>query len=174
MRPRPLTWTCFPLTSRPPEAVESSLRAFTEAVERISSTDPRTAKLTSNQVAEELRQGLEAAGFEVEKPGAPVWLPVLFGDGGSPRRQFRADAWNPVTGVVVEVEAGGARQNNRAILDVMKGIVWADCRHLIVAVKHSYGQAEQDDFLWLRDWVELLYATDRVILPFESLTVVGY
>lgn len=53
-------------------------------------------------------------------------------------------------------------------------MVWPDCIHLIVAVKHAYGQAEQDDFLWLRDWVELLYATDRVSLPFESLTVVGY
>lgn len=174
MTVRPLSWTCYPLTRRPPEAVEATLQAFVEAAGRISSTSSHAAKLKSSQVLAEVRGGLEAAGFEVERPGSPVTLPVLFGDVGKPRRQFRADAWNPKTGVVVEVEAGGARQNNRALLDIIKGIVWADCRHLVIAVKHSYGQAEQDDFLWLRDWIELLYASDRVELPFESLTVVGY
>lgn len=121
MSVRPLQWICYPVTQRPPLAVQSALRAFVQAAPRISSTSPSTAKLTSNGVVAELSRGLQAEGFEVEQSGTPVWLPVLFGDGGVPRRQFKADAWNPQTGVVVEVEAGGARQNNRALLDILKG-----------------------------------------------------
>lgn len=174
MNQRTLTWCCYPLTRRTPAAVAPALEVFEAAAPRISSTDSRVEKLDSTRVLAEIHDGLAGIGFQVERPGYRVRLPVLFGDAGRPRRRFRADAWNPDTGVVVEVEAGGARQNNRALLDIFKGIVWADCRHLIVAVMHSYGQKEQDDYTWLRDWAELLYVSDRVALPFESLTVVGY
>lgn len=170
----PVEWTCFPITRRPPPTVGEVAAVFEAAAAAVDSRVQETRTLSSGAVLAEVRAGLLSLGFDVEDRGHPVWLPVLYGDGGRPRRRFRADAWHEDEGVVVEVEAGGARQINRALLDILKGLVWSECRHLIVAVKHSYGSGEQDDYGWLRDWVELLYASDRIKLPFQSLTVIGY
>lgn len=150
------------------------VRVFSEAMSVISSEQGSTATLKGNEVLAIIATNLEAIGFLVERPGAPVTLPVLFGEGARPRRSYRADAWWPEEGVVVEVEAGGARQNNRAILDIMKGMIWQDCKHLIIAVKKSYGRHGQNDYDWLRAWVELIYASERFTVPMDTLTVVGY
>lgn len=172
--PPAVSWTCFPITSAPPEPVAQVAAIFMAAASRISSQHEASRHLDSNGVLSELRPELEALGFDVEGPQHVVKLPVLFGEGGVARRTLRADAWWPDQGVVVEIEAGGARQNNRALLDLLKGVVWADCRHLLIAVKKAYGQSGQNDYEWLLDWLSLLYATDRVALPMESVTVLGY
>jgi len=169
-----LSWISFPITQRPPAPVVETVRVFSEAMSVISSEQGSTATLTGNEVLAIIATNLEAIGFLVERPGAPVTLPVLFGEGARPRRSYRADAWWPEEGVVVEVEAGGARQNNRAILDIMKGMIWQDCKHLIIAVKKSYGRHGQNDYDWLRAWVELIYASERFTVPMDTLTVVGY
>lgn len=170
----PLSWTCFPITRRAPEPVVEVVGVFVAAATRISSEDSSTRELNSTAVLGELRPGLEAVGFDVEGPGHTVRLPVLFGEGGTPKRTFRADGWWAQHGMVVEIEAGGARQNNRGLLDLLKGVAWSECRHLLIAVKKAYGEAGQNDYEWLFDWVSLLHATDRVSLPMESVTVLGY
>lgn len=169
-----LSWICFPVTKEPPPEVMQTVAVFQQTIGTISSGSDATAQMVGNAVLAEVRERLEALGFQVERQGVPVRLPVLYGEGGTARRTYHADAWWMESGVVVEVEAGGARQNNRALLDILKGMMWQDCTHLVIAVKKSYGASKQNDYEWLRDWVELLYASDRVVIPMESLTVVGY
>ena len=170
-----LEWTTFPLTKPPPSAVADTMKVFEARHAEISSLVPSTTVLTSNEVLAIIRPDLVSLGFDVEGPKHRVELPVLYGERGSWRRKQNADAWNHETGVVVEIEAGGARQDNRALLDILKGCVWIHCQHLVVAVKREYHAARgANDYAWLLDWVELLYASDRLELPMDSLTVVGY
>ena len=169
-----IDWICYPVTGAPPRVVSELIGCFEQVHDHIDSGSEATQSLGSNDVLQVLRPVLEGQGYKVEHPGQQLEMPVLYGSRGRPRRSQRVDAYAPDHGLILEVEAGGARQNNRALLDVMKAMVLLDCVHAAIAVKRHYYSTVSDDYAWLCDWVELLYAAERVHLPFSTLTVIGY
>lgn len=119
--------------------------------------------------------GLTAAGFTVETSKAhadQIKLPVLFGLDGRIERSFDADAFDAVSGTVVEVEAGRAVVNFQFLKDLFEACMMADALHLVVAVRHQY--KGRKDFDIVRTFFETLYSSGRLTLPLRTVTVVGY
>lgn len=114
-------------------------------------------------------------GFQVEagkKKKDLVAVPVLFAERGVPDKSFHADAFHKEHGVVVEIEAGRAYTNNQFLKDIFQACVMYGVRELIVAVRRQY--RDQKDYELIRTFLDTLYASDRLKLPLDGLTLVGY
>jgi hypothetical protein len=146
--------------------------------------DSRSALgLTSDAVLGHLSPGLESLGYLVEsskKHEGRVRRPVLFGDEGSERVAYEVDAVHHELGVLVEVEAGRGARGNAVYRDLVRSSLIVGARFLALGVMieyrhqsggkpivvHSYREA--------KDQIDAIYASGRLLLPFEGLLLFGY
>lgn len=115
-----ITWQLFPRSARPCQALLATIRIFESNVAHIDST---TQTLESNDVLKIVANDLKAAGFAVEEgksKESKIAVPVLFGLNGAIEKSFFADAFHPEDGVVLEVEAGRAVDNNQFLKDLFQ------------------------------------------------------
>lgn len=167
-----LKWVHFPRWRKPPNFIEDVVAVFGEVELSISSA---SKELGSDAVLSHVRPGLGKLGFRVEagkKKSELVRVPVLFGEFGKPDKAFHADAHHGGLGVVVEVEAGRAYTNNQFLKDLFQACVMSDVRELVIAVRQKY--REQPDYELISVFLETLFASARLKLPLEGLTLIGY
>lgn len=153
-------------------AVHNAICAF-ESVEDSIRSDQN--QLESNKVLRVLASALTDCGYKVEasKSSADkIAVPVLFGRKGKIEKSFFADAFHSVEGVVLEVEAGRAVDNNQFLKDLFQACMMQDAHHLIIAVRNVY--RGQNDFEKVYTFLDTLYSSQRVALPLKSVTVLGY
>lgn len=167
-----VVWQLFPRSGRPVPEVRLVVEAFELHDSEISS-EAHTRE--SNGVLQVLASTLEAGGFVVERGKTvpeKILVPVLFGENGRVEKSFNADAFHPDAGVVLEVEAGRAVDNNQWLKDLFQACMMQDALHLVIAVRKRYrgGSDYAKVFLML----DTLYSSQRLHLPLKSVTLLGY
>ena len=169
-----IDWTSWPTTRRPPKPARDLARIFESKLPVIASTSAATRGISRNATLDRLREPLAEAGWLVDSTQEPLELPVLFGPRGSTAASQRVDAYHDESGTVLQVCGAEAREQATALVSILTGAVVVECRHLVVATRRSVGTGSADDHAWFSGWVEQLVASDRLELPFESLTAIGY
>ena len=162
----------FPKSFAPPRGVLAAVKAFKAVEDQIDSTN---FQYPSNDVLAIVRPHLVISGFEVEAgktKDAKIRIPVLFGEGGKVDKAFEADAFHAETGTVLEVEAGRAVTNYQFLKDLFQASVMQDALHLVIAVRKIY--RESNDYEKVVTFMDTFYASGRLWLPLETVTIVGY
>lgn len=129
----------------------------------------------SDVVMAQLRPGLEALGFRVERGKSAedkIVVPVLFGRMGKVLKCFNADAHAADKGWVVEIEAGRAVDNNQFLKDIFQACMMHDVLYLAIAVRNKYRGS--DDFSKIESFLETLYVSGRLQLPLKGILLIGY
>jgi hypothetical protein len=141
----------------------------------LPSIDSASQTLESNEVLRIVANQLRAAGFIVEEGKAKeskIAVPVLFGLNGAIEKSFFADAFHPSEGVVLEVEAGRAVDNNQFLKDLFQACMMQDANHLAICVRNSYRGG--NDFEKVLRFLDTMYASQRLRLPLHSILLLGY
>ncbi len=175
-------WTYYPANRRADPWVLSLLEVVTGAQAHIDTATVR-ASLTSDTVLASLRPGLVALGYEVEASKAKadrIRRPVLFGQQGTERVAYEIDAVNDAIGVDVEIEAGRGAQSNAVYRDLIRASLIVDVRFFALCVMTRYrfnsgsravATASYDD---AKAQLDAIYASGRLVLPFEGVLLFGY
>ena len=165
----------YPSWRQPPAWVDELLGAVRETQSSIDSNDRH---LKSNEVLALLRPALIGLGYEVEGGTDRYPLPVLFGQDGRVAKSFNVDAFRPHDAIAVEVEAGGAFENNRILYDLFKMVlgVVVDFGVLIVPQKYeTENRRFRDQYEESRKLFDAIWANpERLKLPLDGLLLVGY
>jgi len=168
-----IQYQTFPKSMGTPAIVKSTVASFEsnfKIIDSLSQTD-----LHSNDVLALLREDLLALGFEIETGKAAdqkIKVAVLYGLNGKTTKTFDADGFHRGEGVVLEVEAGRAVTNYQFLKDLFQACAMQEAKHLIIAVRNNY--RESKDFEKVLSFMETLYASARLNLLLESVTIVGY
>jgi hypothetical protein len=165
-------WQYYPQSDAIPTQLRDVVRVFDAVHDLIRSPE---LQLPSNDVLAAVRPGLEDLGFKVEAGkthAAKIRVPVLFGMNGTLAKSFEADAHDPKTGVVVEVEAGRAYTNNQFLKDLFEACMMHDVFYAVIAVRYSYRTLP--DFDRICAFFNTLYASRRLELPLKGLLLIGY
>jgi hypothetical protein len=167
-----VAWQTFPKSARPPASVRKLINVF-QAHDHELGSDEHT--LQSNEVLNIVAPALREEGYLVELSKAvegKISVPVLYGLNGKIEKSFNADAFHEADGVVLEVEAGRALDNNQILKDLFQACMMQDARHLVICVRNVY--RGNRDFDKAQVWFDTLYASQRLRLPLETVTLVGY
>ena len=158
-------------------ATGAKIRALVEVFAANNSVidSKKQTDLHSNDVLAILRDELIELGFDVERGKAAaqkIKVPVLYGLNGQTTKTFDADGFHSEEGIVLEVEAGRAVTNYQFLKDLFQACAMQEARHLVVAVRNDYRGSK--DFETVINFFETIYASARLVLPLESVTIVGY
>jgi len=168
-----IKWQYYPKSREVP----AHLRAVIEDVFSLNENKISSSKhkYESNDVLRIVRKGLENNGFVVErgkKKAEKINVPVLYGERGKPEKSFDADGWNKATKTVIEIEAGRAVTNNQFLKDLFQACVMHDIDYLIICIRNRYRKS--DDYDRVINFMNTLYASDRLNLPLQGILIVGY
>lgn len=168
-----IRWAYYPKYEACPSFLLSTIDAFEAVHDSIASKTHEGQE--SNAVLAKVRSGLENLGYSVESDKTLQGknrVPVLFGENGKIAQGFDADAYHPVERVVVEVEAGRAVTNYQFLKDLFQACVMQDVDFLVIAVRVEYRKSK--DFEKVCQFMETLYASNRIKLPLSGVLIVGY
>jgi hypothetical protein len=152
------------------------------AESKISTVVGKTG-LGSDAVLSELRAGLLALGYAVESGktrAATIRRPVLFGENGKEEVNYEIDAFHDELGIAVEVEAGRGAANNADYRDIVRTSLILDARSmaLLMPVRYRFksGQREYATPAYdrTRNQLDAIYASRRLMLPFDGVLLIGY
>lgn len=163
----------FPKSMATPREVLLAIGVFV-ANEKVIDSELQV-DLKSNDVLAVLRGDLLSLGFEVEEGKAAdqkIKVAVLYGLNGQTTKTFDADAFHREAGIVMEVEAGRAVTNYQFLKDLFQACAMQEAKHLVIAVRKDYRGSK--DFDSVINFMETLYASSRLQLPLQSVTIVGY
>jgi len=176
-------WRYFPSYAAPPAWVEGVVAVFAKSRAKIDSTVDHPKRMESNDVLNVIAADLRGLGFEVEQgkqKAGKLPRPVFFGDEGTYLRTYEIDAFEPIVGVALEVEAGQATMGNAIYRDLIQGSLMVDARFLVLAVPVEYRYksggriAKEPSYAKTYSVVEAIYGSPRLRLPFDGLLLIGY
>lgn len=162
----------YPKSRSLPEILRHVVDVFVTKEYLISS---QTHHLHSNDVLHILSNSLISLGFKVEvskRSEDKIRIPVLFGRNGEMEKYFEADCYHPIQNVVIEIEAGRAVVNYQFLKDIFQACVMYDVEQLVIAVRNDY--RGNDDFEKVTNFIDTLYASDRLNLPLKGILIIGY
>jgi hypothetical protein len=170
-----INWNYFPRSTVCPSKLLEVIEAFRTVEKLINSEE--NEKQESNEVLEKVAVNLLALGFDVEtgkKNSQKIFVPVLFGQNGKVEKRFEADAWHKDLGIVLEVEAGRAYVNNQFLKDLFQASMMHGVDYCVIAVRNIYQSGNSKDFEKVSTFIETMYASDRLSLPFKGILIIGY
>lgn len=182
------TWAFYPRNVRPPTWATDLVGLTASLAPVIGTTnapDPGgpIVDRKSDAVLAHLRPGLQALGYEVETGKAKhqkISRPVLFGENGVSEVYYDIDAFHDELGVAVEVEAGRGAANGADYRDIVRTALLLDATALALFMPFTYRHKqngkdmEKPAFRNTRRQLDAIYASRRLLLPFEGLLLVGY
>lgn len=171
-------WSFFPRSGSAPQWVVE----FTDAVRRNekSIASPSHNRFESDQVLEALRLDLEKLGWLIEtgkKASQKIHRPVLFGDRNQAKVKYEIDGWHELYGAVLEIESGRGWQGSAFFRDLVRTSLIHGARYLVIGLRLSYTYGtvtSQNDFEKGRDQLDALYASGRLVLPFDGVLLFGW
>lgn len=167
-----IEWQLFPKNVACPNHLEDVINVFKAEYSKFESSKHQ---LESNAVLEIVRVQLESLGFDVEsskKAEGKITVPVLYGRNGKLEKWFDADGYNSTTKTVIEVEAGRAVTNYQFLKDLFQASVMTNVDYLIIAVRQIYRTSK--DFEKVIQFMDSLYASNRLNLPLKGVLIIGY
>lgn len=162
----------YPKSQLLPEVLRHVVDVFVAQEYLISS---QTHHLHSNDVLHILSNSFTSLGFKVEvskRSEDKIRIPVLFGRNGVMEKYFEADCYHPTQNVVIEIEAGRAVVNYQFLKDIFQACVMHDVEQLVIAVRNDY--RGHDDFETVNNFIDTLYASNRLNLPLKGILIIGY
>lgn len=105
---------------------------------------------------------------------------MLFGEYGQEDMAYEVDAFHPVLGIALEVEAGRGARGNAVYRDLIQTSLLVDAEFLALAVQVTYRHKSGGKDIVVqsyRDTMNLLdaiYASSRLSLPLKGVLLVGY
>lgn len=173
------SWFYFPANTRPPAWALDFVDVVRHAWPLVETSTGDRAGLPSNAVLAAIAEPLRELGYQVEAGKAAtqrIRRPVLFGDSGVPSVVYEVDAVHDGLGIVVEVEAGRAGQNNAAYRDLLRAALILDARYLamLVPLTYRYRGGATPVYRDTRSLLVAVYASQRLPLPFDGVLLVGY
>lgn len=170
-----INWQFYPKSEKIPEF----LKVLTEIMERhedkIKSPENN---YSSNEVLEILRKDLEMIGFEVEKgkkKDEKIIIPVLYGLRGTKKKRFEADAYNKKTMTLLEVEGVACVANYLFLKDLFEACLMQNVDYLVIAMRNiRYEHSRNKDFRFVNNFLDTLYASNRLKLPLKGILIIGY
>ena len=111
---------------------------------------------------------------------ASIRRPVLFGDQGNERVAYQVDAVHDELGILVEVEAGRGALGNAVYRDLIRSSLIVGARFLVLGVMQEYRYRSGGKLLSVasyrraKDQLDAIFASGRLVLPFEGLLLFGY
>lgn len=179
------SWSYFPRHQRPPEWAYEVVHVTASVEETIHTRVPgkQPDETSSDAVLRALTPGLVRLGYEVEtgkKRGEKVRRPVLFGDDGRPQLTYEVDAFHDAEGVVVEVEAGRGAQNGADYRNIIRASLLLNAEFLAMWLPISYHfkvggrQSKTAAYANTRSTLEAIYSSQRLVLPFRGVLLIGY
>ena len=171
-----IAWQYYPKSDGLPDHLGLVVRAFTshEPVIRSLIGDDES-DLSSDRVLAMIGTDLRHLGYQVEtskKAADKIQVPVLFGRNGLVEKSFDADAFDPTTGTVLEIEAGRAVVNNAFLKDLFQACMMQDVNYAAIAVRNVYRGSR--DFDRVVSFFDTLYASRRLSLPLKGILIIGY
>jgi hypothetical protein len=173
-----IRWQYFPQYAAIPQHLMLTVGSFQQASGTIETP---TNQLSSNQVLSEVADGLEEAGYIVERgktKSQKISRPVLYGKDGKVDKQFEVDAWHEETGSIIEVEAGRGVVNHQFLKDFFEACVIQDANYLTIAVCQGYQpesyKSPANDFETVTTFFETIYASRRLAIPLKGILIIGY
>ncbi len=131
--------------------------------------------LRSDEVLRLLQPYLIKADMMVEqgkRKEHKIRVQVVFTLNSEEEKYFEPDALSSDGKVVLEVEAGRAVDNNQFLKDIFKASMMREVEYLVIAVRNHYRR--KDDFKKVCNYLEILYASNRIILPLAGILIIGY
>jgi hypothetical protein len=176
-----ITWKFYPQNVAPADWVEP----FVAAVRAVESDVGTVVKQgpDSDGVLRLMRPHIEPLGYQVEtgkKKAEKIVRPVLYGENGVIDVPYNIDAWHQESGVVVEVEAGRGVMSNAAYRDIFRTSLILDAAYLalLMPLRYRYKSSGKElitnGYSDSRNILDALYASRRLVLPFEGVLLVGY
>ena len=169
-----INYQYFPRSKPVPMHLEKVIDVFKVHQKTIESK--AREKQVSNDVLAVISDDLVIAGYRVEvskKKEGKISVPVLFGRHGKVEKYFDADAWDKSTQTVIEVEAGRAVTNYQFLKDLFQASMMEGVEYCVIAVRNIY-QDTQKDFETVCNFLETMYASDRLRLPLKGILIIGY
>jgi hypothetical protein len=173
-----VNWQYFPRSRALPQHLQVLLNALEPGLERVAES---RVTHTSDEVLNFVSNQLLEIGYEVERgkrKSEKISRPVLFGPNGSVQKSFEVDAFEPVTGTILEVEAGRGVANHQFLKDFFEACAIQDANYLVIAVLNSYKPKSSKngnrDFETVITFFDTLFASGRLALPLMGILVIGY
>ncbi len=184
-------WRYFPPTDPPPRAL-ADVAAAMEKLGTWLKTDFWAAvdaggRIETKSITKELEAYLQPVtdAYEVAPGLHPGWnvetrenyprIPLLYGENGRPLYGVEPDAIFAGKGgyiALLEIEGGGAVQNNRLMKDVVETLLIPGAHHLALAVPHSvHGRSPYEFAINL---VQALYARQVPQAHVSGMLIIGY
>lgn len=167
-----IDWELFPKCVKCDDNLRNVIKVFNK---NIISIDSKKNDLNSDSVLKIVRPNLESIGYIVEKSklsSDKIKMPVLFGRNGVIDKHFEVDAYHESTKTVIEVEAGRGYTNYQFLKDIFEAAVMQDVDYCVIAVRRIYKGS--DDFDKVCNFIDALYSSNRLKLPFKGLLIIGY
>ena len=167
-----LTYQHFPKSAGITKEIQCVIKCFEETYDQIKSPEN---KLKSDDVLKILRPHLESIGFTVEagkKKEDKIPVPVLFGLNNEADRSFEVDGISNDRKIVLEVAAGRGFTNFAFLKDIFEASMMDSVEFLIVAVRNRYRTS--NDFDKIYTFLETLYISNKLVLPLNGITLIGY
>src|SRR5829696_1010874 len=166
-----IAWQYYPKSDCLPDHLGLVVHAFTNHEPVIRSiTGGDESDLSSDRILAAVDMDLLQLGYQVEtskKAADKIQVPVLFGRNGLVEKSFEADAFDPATGTVLEIEAGRAVVNNAFLKDLFQACMMQDVYYAAIAVRNVYRGSK--DFDRVISFFETLYASRRLTLPLKGI-----
>jgi len=173
-----VNWQYFPRSSELPSHLGELLAALDAGFKQIGES---SVTHSSDEVLAIVASELVTIGYQVEtgkRKAEKVSRPVLFGPNGSVQKSFEVDAFEPLSGTILEVEAGRGVVNHQFLKDFFEACAIQDARYLAIAVLNSYkpksSRNGNRDFDSVCMFFDTLYASGRLKLPLEGILIIGY
>lgn len=172
-----IRWAFFPKTDPLPKELSQPITIFQNNFEQIDSSrnDTNELRLSSDRVLALVADSFVDAGYKVEtgkKKEQKIRVPVLFGHQGTISQAFEVDGWHEENRIVLEIEAGRAYTNHQFLKDIFEASVMVNVDFLVLAVRTIY--KKHHDFEKITEWLETLYATNRIEFDLKGILVIGY
>jgi len=183
-----INWSYFPKTDPIPQELEEAINIFEKNFTKIDTITAENIIAKSNKKRKEISEALESddvlkiltqdfldANYKIEtskKKIDKIRIPVLFGEKGSTAQAFEPDGWHNTNKIVLEIERGRAYANNQFLKDIFEASVMVNIDYLVLAVSNLY--KESKDYEKIVNWLETLYATNRIKLSLKGILLIGY
>lgn len=179
------SWSYFPRNTRPPEWAAQVVGVTASVEDAIHTRQAGRAKddSSSDAVLAQLASGLQALGFQVETgKGAAqkIRRPVLFGDDGQVQLAYEIDGFHDQHGIAVEVEAGRGAMNGADFRDIVRTSLLLDAEYLAMWTPITYHYKQNGRpmtkaaYASTKSTLEAIYTSQRLVLPFRGVLLVGY